>query len=56
VTSAETNQVGLIQPIFLQQDIGLVVIMALLMTSCPLCRLGHDDEESIESRYKAGSA
>ncbi|POG66086.1 hypothetical protein GLOIN_2v1880093 [Rhizophagus irregularis DAOM 181602=DAOM 197198] len=44
------KQVGLIQPIFLQQDIGLVVIMALLMTSCPLCKLGHDDEESIESR------
>ena len=24
-------------------------------TSCPLCKLGHDDEESIEGRYKAGS-
>ena len=24
-------------------------------TSCPLCELGHDDEESIEGRYKAGS-
>ena len=23
-------------------------------TSCPLCKLGHD-EESIEGRYKAGS-
>jgi hypothetical protein len=22
---------------------------------CPLCKLGHDDEESIEGRYKAGS-
>jgi len=24
-------------------------------TSCPLCSLDHDDEESIEGRYKAGS-
>ena len=24
-------------------------------TLCPLCKLGHDDEESIEGRYKAGS-
>ncbi|PKC62582.1 hypothetical protein RhiirA1_464957 [Rhizophagus irregularis] len=24
-------------------------------TSCPLCKLGHDDNESIEGRYKAGS-
>jgi len=24
-------------------------------TSCPLCKLGHDDDESIEGRYKAGS-
>jgi hypothetical protein len=24
-------------------------------TSCPLCKLGHDDEEIIEGRYKAGS-
>src|SRR5688572_227382 len=23
--------------------------------SCPLCKLKHDDEESIEGRYKAGS-
>ncbi|RGB24167.1 hypothetical protein C1646_773470 [Rhizophagus diaphanus] len=24
-------------------------------TLCPLCKLGHDDEESIEGSYKAGS-
>jgi len=24
-------------------------------TLCPLCQLGHNDEESIEGRYKAGS-
>ncbi|GBC09717.1 hypothetical protein RclHR1_09060014 [Rhizophagus clarus] len=24
-------------------------------TSCPLCKLGHDDEESIEGVYKSGS-
>ena len=24
-------------------------------TLCPLCKLGHDDEESIESRYKTES-
>ena len=24
-------------------------------TLCPLCKLGHDDEESIEGRYKTGS-
>ena len=24
-------------------------------TSCPLCKLKHDDEESIEGTYKAGS-
>ncbi len=24
-------------------------------TSCPLCSLDHDDEESIEGRYKSGS-
>ena len=24
-------------------------------TSCPLCKLDHDDEESIEGRYKTGS-
>ena len=24
-------------------------------TLCPLCKLGHDDEESIEGRYKSGS-
>src|SRR5581483_2851046 len=24
-------------------------------TSCPLCKLGHDDEESIKGRYKAES-
>ncbi|CAB4483799.1 unnamed protein product [Rhizophagus irregularis] len=24
-------------------------------TLCPLCKLGHDDEESIEDRYKTGS-
>src|SRR6266542_2212147 len=24
-------------------------------TSCPLCKLGHDDEESIEGKYKTGS-
>ena len=24
-------------------------------TLCPLCKLSHDDEESIEGRYKAGS-
>ena len=24
-------------------------------TLCPLCELGHDDDESIEGRYKAGS-
>ncbi len=24
-------------------------------TSCPLCKLDHDDEESIEGRYKPGS-
>jgi hypothetical protein len=23
--------------------------------SCPLCKIGHDDEEGIEGRYKAGS-
>jgi hypothetical protein len=24
-------------------------------TSCPLCDLGHDDDESIKGKYKAGS-
>ena len=24
-------------------------------TLCPLCKLGYDDEESIEGRYKTGS-
>ena len=24
-------------------------------TSCPLCDLGYNDDESIEGRYKAGS-
>ena len=24
-------------------------------TLCPLCKLGHDDEESIEGQCKAGS-
>ena len=44
--------------------VKISIIMGLLMrhpscgvsreTICPLCKLGHDDEE-IEGRYKAGS-